>query len=71
MEQIISELQIKGQVKEPAKEWYNVRESADYLGVSVKTVRRLLQRKLLKRNLAVRKILIHYEELARYRDRVS
>jgi excisionase family DNA binding protein len=67
IERIISELQRK-QIKEPVKEWYNVSEAAKYLNVSIRTVRRLLARGLLKRNLAIRSIRIHRDDLTRYRE---
>lgn len=47
----------------PDKKNYTLKEAAIYLNVSTRTVERLLQRKLLRRNQALRKILIPRTEL--------
>jgi excisionase family DNA binding protein len=47
----------------PAKGFYTIREAAVYLSISEKTVRRLVDRGLLKPSRALRKLLIPVSEL--------
>ena len=54
--------------KPPEKLWWDINASASYLGLSPRTIRRLVKRGLLKRSLGIRKILIHREELENYRQ---
>lgn len=53
----------------PDKKNYTLKEAAIYLNVSTRTVERLLQRKLLRRNQALRKILIPRTELDAFLQR--
>ena len=48
------------------KKTYTIREAADYLGISQDTVRRLIKRGLLRRSLALRKILIPAEDVENF-----
>jgi len=48
------------------KQTYTIRDAADYLGVSQDTVRRLIKRGLLRRSLALRKILIPAEDVENF-----
>lgn len=48
------------------KRWYSIAEAAEYLGVSAITVRRLLERGLLKRSGAIRHVRIPVESLEEY-----
>ncbi len=50
---------------------FNAHEAAEALGLSYATLWRLLQRGLLKRSLAVRKILIPRTELERFLEETS
>ncbi|MCC6235290.1 MAG: helix-turn-helix domain-containing protein [Verrucomicrobiales bacterium] len=45
---------------------YSVRETAELLGVSEKTIRRLIYRKLLRASRALRHILIPRTEIDRF-----
>lgn len=47
---------------------YSVKESAEILGVSEKTIRRLIQRRLLRASRALRHLLIPKKELDRFLD---
>jgi excisionase family DNA binding protein len=47
----------------PDKRNYTLKEAALFLNVSTRTVERLIERKLLRRNKALRKILIPRSEL--------
>lgn len=51
------------QKKSPPKNNYTLKEAALYLNVSTRTVERLIERKLIRRNKALRKILIPRFEL--------
>ena len=53
----------------PDKKNYTLKEAALYLNVSTRTVERLIQRQLLRRNKALRKILIPRTELDRFLER--
>jgi excisionase family DNA binding protein len=53
----------------PDKKNYTLKEAALYLNVSTRTVERLLQRRLLRRNKALRKILIPRTELDQFLER--
>lgn len=53
----------------PDKKNYTLKEAALYLNVSTRTVERLLQRRLLRRNKALRKILIPRTELDQFIER--
>ena len=53
--QAVRKLQIKA--------WYSIKEIAEHLNVSERTVRRYLERGLLKRSLASGKVLIPSESL--------
>jgi excisionase family DNA binding protein len=53
----------------PIKDWYTVQESAGYLSVSSRTVRRLIARGLLKRSVGTRHIRISRAELEEYNAR--
>lgn len=48
---------------------YTLKEAATYLNVSTRTVERLIERKLLRRNKALRKILIPRTELDEFLTR--
>ena len=50
----------------PDKKNYTLKEAAIYLNVSTRTVERLIQRRLLRRNKALRKILIPRTELDQF-----
>lgn len=50
----------------PEKRNYTLKEAALYLNVSTRTVERLIQRRLLRRNRALRKILIPRTELDQF-----
>lgn len=50
----------------PDKKNYTLKEAALFLNVSTRTVERLIERKLLRRNKALRKILIPRSELERF-----
>ena len=47
---------------------FSVRETAEMLGVSEKTVRRLINRKLLRSSHALRHLLIPKKEIERFLD---
>ena len=53
----------------PDKKNYTLKEAALYLNVSTRTVERLIQRRLLRRNKALRKILIPRTELDSFLER--
>lgn len=53
----------------PDKKNYTLKEAALYLNVSTRTVERLIQRRLLRRNTALRKILIPRTELDSFIER--
>jgi excisionase family DNA binding protein len=53
----------------PDKKNYTLKEAAIYLNVSTRTVERLIQRRLLRRNKALRKILIPRSELESFLQR--
>ena len=53
----------------PDRKNYTLKEAAVYLNVSTRTIERLLQRKLLRRNKALRKILIPRTELDSFLQR--
>ena len=53
----------------PNKRNYTLKEAAIYLNVSTRTVERLIQRRLLRRNKALRKILIPRSELESFLQR--
>ncbi|MDQ3622073.1 MAG: helix-turn-helix domain-containing protein [Verrucomicrobiota bacterium] len=53
----------------PDKRNYTLKEAALYLNVSTRTVERLIQRQLLRRNKALRKIFIPRTELDRFLER--
>jgi len=57
--------------KPPEKNWFDVNAAAKYLGISAKSVRRLIQRRLLKRSLGVRHIRIHRTDLEDYRRKTT
>jgi excisionase family DNA binding protein len=50
----------------PNRKNYTLKEAALYLNVSTRTVERLIQRGLLRRNKALRKILIPRTDLDRF-----
>lgn len=50
---------------------FSVRETADILGVSEKTVRRLVGRKLLRPSRALRHLLIPKKEIERFLDETT
>jgi excisionase family DNA binding protein len=50
----------------PDKKNYTLKEAALFLNVSTRTVERLIARRLLRRNKALRKILIPRTELDRF-----
>jgi excisionase family DNA binding protein len=50
---------------------YSVRETAKILGVSEKTVRRLISRKLLRASRALRHLLISKKEIERFLDETT
>lgn len=50
---------------------FSIRETAEILGVSEKTVRRLIQRKLLRSSLALRHKLIPKKEIERFLDETT
>ena len=50
----------------PDKKNYTLKEAALYLNVSTRTVERLIERRLLRRNKALRKILIPRTELDQF-----
>ena len=64
LEEIVSVLQ-KGK-EEPPKEWYSIGQAAAYCCVCEKTIRRLIERGLLKRNIGTRHIKIHVKDLEDY-----
>ena len=53
----------------PDKRNYTLKEAALYLNVSTRTVERLIQRRLLRRIKALRKILIPRAELDRFLEK--
>ena len=53
----------------PDRKNYTLKEAALYLNVSTRTVERLIQRGLLRRNKTLRKILIPRTELDRFLER--
>jgi len=53
----------------PDKKNYTLKEAALYLNISTRTVERLIQRGLLRRNKALRKIFIPRMELDRFLER--
>jgi excisionase family DNA binding protein len=53
----------------PDKKNYTLKEAALYLNVSTRTVERLIQRALIRRNKALRKILIPRTELDRFLEK--
>lgn len=53
----------------PDKKNYTLKEAALFLNVSTRTVERLIERKLLRRNKALRKILIPRAELERFLEK--
>ena len=55
----------------PAKGFYTIREVAVYLAVSEKSVRRLVNRGLLKPSRALRKLLIPVSELEAFFSNTS
>jgi hypothetical protein len=57
--------------KPPEQFWFDVNESAAYLGVSPRSIRRLVKRGLLKKSLGIRRILIHRECLENYRQNTT
>ena len=57
--------------REPEKEWYTVAEAAEYLGMSTKSIYRLLQRGLLKGSAGIRHIRIYRNELESYKARTT
>jgi len=50
---------------------YTIREAADRLNISQDTVRRLIKRGLLRRSLALRKILIPVEDVETFMGRTG
>jgi excisionase family DNA binding protein len=50
---------------------FGVRETAEILGVSEKTIRRLIQRKLLRSSVALRHKLIPKKEIERFLDETT
>jgi excisionase family DNA binding protein len=50
---------------------YSVREAADLLGVSEKSIRRLIDRGLLKASRALRHLLIPRKEIERFLERTT
>jgi len=53
--------------KETVKEWYNIKEAAEYLNISVSTCRRLVDRGLIKKSLGIGKIQIPRDSLINYK----
>lgn len=53
----------------PDKKNYTLKEAAVFLNVSTRTVERLIERKLIRRNKALRKILIPRAELERFLEK--
>lgn len=53
------------------KHAYTINEAADYLNVSRDTIRRLIKRGLLRRSLALRKILIPAEDIENFLGKTS
>jgi excisionase family DNA binding protein len=53
----------------PDKKNYTLKEAALYLNVSTRTIERLIQRRLIRRNKALRKILIPRTELDHFLER--
>jgi hypothetical protein len=64
---------LEGRQKAPErpKQWYTLREAADALGTSPKSITRYIERGLLKKSLASRRILIPAEEIANFGGRVT
>ena len=60
-----------GHVSIPHRLAYNVEETAVVLGISVKSVRRLVSRRLLRPSRALRHILIPKTEIQRFLERTS
>lgn len=56
--------------RETEKKWLRLREAADVLNTSTKTVRRYIERGFLRRSAASRHILIPSEDVAGLRNRV-
>ena len=52
----------------PARVAFSVKETADMLGVSEKTIRRLIARRLLRASTALRHLLIPKKEIERFLD---
>lgn len=50
---------------------FSVKEAADMLGVSEKTIRRLISRRLLRASRALRHLLIPKKELERFLDETT
>jgi excisionase family DNA binding protein len=55
----------------PEQFWFDVNESATYLGISPRSIRRLVKRGLIKKSLGIRQILIHREDLEKYRQNTT
>ncbi|HEX4083977.1 MAG TPA: helix-turn-helix domain-containing protein, partial [Chthoniobacteraceae bacterium] len=53
----------------PQKRYFNIKEAAHELNMSVTSVRRLIKRKLLNKSAGTRKIQIPVEEIENYRSR--
>ena len=50
---------------------FKIHEAAQVMGISIKAVRRLLSRGLLKKSMAMRHVLISASEIQRFLDRTS
>jgi len=62
---------VKSDRSAPAKGFYTIREAAVYLSISEKSVRRLVNRGLLKPSKALRKLLIPISQLEDFFNNTS
>ena len=70
LEKIIARIEDRLTIKpERAKRYFNIKEAARELNVSVTSVRRLINRGLLNKSAGTRKIQIPAEEIESYRPR--
>ena len=70
LENIIARIENRLTIKpERAKRYFNVKEAAGELNMSVTSVRRLIDRGLLNKSAGTRKIQIPLEEIENYRSR--
>lgn len=62
---------IENQIRDYERGSYTVKRAAVYLGVSEKSIRRLVQRGILRPSKAFRKLLIPREQIERFFENTS